>query len=175
MIKCTSFWGHNYETKKEIENDHEVTFKQCEKCGHRKNYRYSGEESIEYEIYTITAPFGVLYTNKHGLIDGHYSGFIFHSGYINGSISTELDETYIVKYMDKNELKTKKFDALNTSLIVDGKFCLEKKYNVRYKKEAEEKWVVNYKLDSDWSSTWIIHIPKLPELDQKMTTKYMGD
>lgn len=175
MVKCKSFWGHDYQHHTEEENGHNISFDWCWKCGDRKNDRYSEYESIEYEIYTITAPFGIIYNNLHGSISGHSSGFLFFfSGSVQGSISTDLEETYIIKYMDGNELKTKKYDAFKKSIVVDGKLCLEHKFRVDYRKDEKGRWFEHYRYDSDWSGEWIIHLPKLPEIE-KMTTKYPED
>lgn len=173
MVKCKSFWGHDYRRKTEDENGHKVSFDLCKKCGHRKNDRYEEYQSEEFEIYTLTAPFGILYGKTSGRISGSYEGFIFHSGSLSGSFSSELEEQYIVKYMDGNELKTKVFKAKDTSLVVDGKLCLENKFRVAYKKDDSGEWVerTRYGYKTDWGGGWIIHISELPDVE-KMTQDY---
>lgn len=170
--KCTSFWGHNYQNNIKEEDGHKVKFLRCSNCGHEKDHYYTGDtEHDKFPIYMITAPFGVLYGDVHGSISGSCSGFIFCSGYIGGSISTKLEEAYIVKYMDGNNLKTKKFYSERTALIVDGELYLEHWQKAVYKKNEAREWVQDYIRYS--SHEWAIHITELPEVE-KLTTKYTG-
>lgn len=165
--KCTGFWnGHESERIEEIDTEgRTVHYNRCKKCGERLtdgSEWAEKKEEVEFPIYVCTAPFGVLALDISGSISGHSSGFLtFNSGMFNGSIRSDIEEKYIVKYMDGQYLKTKTFDAEDTSLIVDGRFCLTCVKETHWNMENGE-WKKTYSYVYD--HTMSIHIPELPKL-----------
>lgn len=106
----------------------------------------STQKSMFYPIYHATAPFGVLWRDVEGR-------FIFGSGYI----TTELVETYIIKYMIGDALHTKTFDATVHALIVDGSFVLEEQIV-----ETTYPITLFEVVQSQTTEGYVIHIPFLP-------------
>jgi len=85
--------------------------------------------------------------------------------FIGGSFSEE--ETYVIKYLVGNELRTKTFKANKMSLIVDGNFQLEKVFNRIYRRSFGRDPVLQDEIIS-----WRVHIPYLPELNATMTREF---
>ena len=164
--KKGGFWGHDSERKQEVDSEgRTIHYYVCSKCGERlTDYSEYAEKTveIEFQIYVCTAPFGVLSRDLSGSISGQNSGFLtFNSGSFNGSIHGELEEKYIVKYLDGKLLKTKTFDAETTDIIIDGRFCLTCDKEIRYEKKNGE-WVESYTYLRDYDLE--LHIPELPKL-----------
>jgi len=111
-----------------------------------------------HEMYTVTAPFGVIYVNQ----TGDMSGSLF---YTKGSFESTLSETYIAKYMEGNQLRT---ITTNTPIIVDGNFTLQEHITI-----IEYKNSIYHEIKSNKTTTeWIIHIPSLPSLNQTLNNDY---
>lgn len=70
---------------------------------------YNTETS--YEIWDAQAPIGHFWVNEHGSFSGNV---IFVSGKLQG----DLQESYIVKYLDNGELKTKMFSSTDSHVHV---------------------------------------------------------
>lgn len=163
--KKDGFWGHNPEDRTETDSEGRlVHFQICLNCGERLEPDSEWAEKTierEYPIYVCTAPFGVLSRDLSGEIAGSSSGFLtFNSGSIHGSLNSDLEETYIVKYLDGNLLKTKSFTAEKTDIIVDGRFCLTCDERIQYKQENGE-----LKETYRYTYTYLrLHIPSLPKL-----------
>lgn len=126
------------------------------------------EVSTYYNCYRVTAPFGVFAIEGEGSISGFL--IVFH-----GSFDFEMTEKYVTKFFDGAELKTKIFNAEETSLIIDGTFRLEK-LEVRkwiHTKDGTPLREYNggYKgsYDSLVSRNWKIHLPFLPKTNQTTT------
>lgn len=140
-----------------------------------------------WNIYHITAPFGIIYVDIEG------SGSILFS-----RITSNLEEVYIVKYIDGNLLKTLQFNTMETPLIVDGTFCLEHiitetaKYEVGTGENGsdrfigwEDDWLPDYEERANYTTPtwgdawytrkefWKIHSPELPILNSTMTKDYI--
>lgn len=116
--------------------------------------------AVEYPIYHVTAPFGILWIETTG-----GGRFIFGCGGFD--IDSQMSEEYIVKYMAGNELRTKIFDATKVSVIPDGTFQLEKvtrHENVRYLSGRIDQYNLGV--------TWYIHVPFLPKMNQTVTTEW---
>lgn len=115
----------------------------------------SSETSITevyHPIYTVTAPFGVIWVDTIGEI----SGGLF---YTSGSMNSYLSESYIAKYLDGNLLRTV---TTNSSIVVDGNFTLEEKITTTHLLNNFWNWNKTGKVVTDW----IIHLPSLPEVNQ---------
>jgi len=115
----------------------------------------SSYESKNYDLYYVSAPFGILWRDTSGI-------FIFASG----TIQTDLKETYIVKYLVENQLYTMQFDANKNALIVDGSFILEE----RTEFIQRSHWLWGESMLKG-KTTFYIHIPILPPTNGT-TTKY---
>jgi len=116
-----------------------------------------GFETRYYDIYNLKAPFGIFWT------EGGMSGnIIYFRGY------TEMVENYVVKYFDGNELKTKIFNAEETSIVVDNTLRLEQLDSYTedgwwWYRSHHRRYNV-YPIDK-----WIIHIPYLPDINTTLT------
>ena len=161
--------GHDYK-ENEYTDDDGVVWKEtkCTRCGDI-NYRQGKRIIIkEYPIYMCTAPFGVLFSKTSGQFSGTFNGMLtFNSGRMSGSIDTHLEEKYIVKYLDGNQLKSKSFDAKTAKVFIDGdKLLLKVELEESYQPELYHTDNPEYQSDSYWS----IHIPKLPDVDELTKT-----
>ena len=157
-------WGHNYERNKYIdENGITWNERKCTKCGDIE-YKH-GVKTIQkdYPIYMCTAPFGVLFNKLSGEITGTFNGVLtFNNGSLTGSINTQLEEKYIVKYLDGNQLKSKTFDAKTAPIFIGGKqLILQVELQESYHPELHHTDNPEYQSDRYWS----IHIPELPDVE----------
>ena len=144
-----------------------VTTRYCKICGEVSYESAEKTEEKAHPIYMCTAPFGVLSRDFSGNLSGESSGVLtFNSGSLRGSFDSKLEETYVVKYLDGNRLKTKTFEAEKTDIIIDGRFCLTHPVEISYKKK-DGKWVERYRYDKDYYME--LHLPELPKLSQATT------
>lgn len=113
----------------------------CEQ-GHQTKTTY-------YDVYHAEAPFGVLWVKTRG-------SFVFGCG----SISSQLKESYIIKYWIGNELHSVTLDAEKHPIIVDGTFKLE----------YHEVICFNNCRKAYRNTGWIgLHIPDLPPINETVT------
>jgi len=116
-------------------------------------------EPSNYEVYYAEAPFGILWrsTTAGNLIFG------------NGR-TTSLQETYIIKFWDENNLlQSMTIDASNCGIAVDGSFKLtiaHKNY-ATYPFPAKPTWE-NYQQFYGYRDriVVILHLPGIPEMNQ---------
>lgn len=123
---------------------------------------YTQYEKIEgsFPIYYAEVPNGKIWVD----IEGH---FVLGCG----SIDSSLKETYIIKYLDGNELKTYQADATTNSLIIDGTFKLER---ISYLYRLTTFFGITF--DGNLRESipqWRIHIPALPIINQTSSWTYM--
>jgi hypothetical protein len=119
------------------------------------------ETSTYHEMYSVTAPFGVIWVNQAGEINGG----LF---YTHGSLESSLTESYVAKFVVGNELRTITTDK---PLIIDGNFTLEEKITTRHSQSLV--WS-NVSINPDNVTTsWIIHIPSLPQNNQTANGDYI--
>jgi len=119
-----------------------------------------------YQIYRVTAPFGVFAVEGQGEIGGLF--IVFY-----GSYSIELTEQYVVKYFDGDELKTKIFDATTVSIVIDETFTLEQIFTEEYRFDRGTGECLEPTDDSRYKETiWRIHLPFLPGIN-KTTTEWI--
>ena len=114
--------------------------------------------STFYDIYRVTAPFGVFIVEGHG--EGGGCIIVFH-----GEFDFEMMEQYVVKYFDGNEVKTGIYNAEETPLVVDGTLRLERivtKKTSFWKSTGDVKWVEDSYL---WNYQYKVHIPFLPNTE----------
>jgi len=124
--------------------------------------------NIFYDVYYAEAPFGVLWVETEGSF-GFAFTFVFGFGY--GTIRSNLQETYIVKYLIGDELHSIKLDAEQYPIIIDGTFRLEvqgwQRRNTLFNSNATWR---DYALDSyrppDRDQIIGLHIPALPPINQ---------
>jgi len=116
-----------------------------------RGYYNEYEESQYYDLYYVDAPFGVLWVDVEGR-------FIFASG----TLDSELQETYIVKYFINGELHSTTFLANKITVVADGTFRLEK---VIPYYDMEKLWGMQKHIkDPSRKIWWRIHIPSFPEV-----------
>lgn len=131
--------------------------------GATTEFRHVPYPGPRYEIYHVTAPFGVLYSNEHGT-------FL--------ASTTEASEAVLVKYYDGSELKAiKDIDITKDSyrrgedirILVDGEFYLEREMIY------QESYRNGKMIDSeyDYLGDWVLHLPALPMPDYNRTTDYI--
>jgi len=115
-------------------------------------------ESEYWDLYYVEAPFGYMWVETRG-------AFVFGCG----RISSELHESYIIKYFDGDELLSKTMFAEETAVVVDETFRLEKE--LTYNK-VKNLWRPMYIEKNPIRERYIIHIPYLPEIDQRWGGEY---
>ena len=118
--------------------------------------------TAEYPVYSVTAPFGIL------VLEGNA---VFLSG-------TDLDteEVYIVKYLDGNILRTRRLNAEETGVVIDGTFKIVEFKMCEYI-TVNGRTQITMQLDYDdynSRSYSVLHIPALPTPDMNMTSWYIG-
>lgn len=110
------------------------------------NYEYSTRSEL-YDIYTAECPDGYYWVDIEG------RGVLFRS-----YITSDLKETYTIKYWINNEIHTKMFESTEEPLIIDGTFLLEKIIKVtRYYEFGELQNTMESTID------WKIHLPTVEE------------
>lgn len=97
------------------------------------------------EIYSLEAPFGILYRDSHG-------SFLY--------MRTDVSEDYTIKYFSNGKLKTIFLDAEYTDVVVDGTCRL-----IQYGKRLG---IITMRDRGNWD----IHIPYLPEVGNLPTEDY---
>jgi hypothetical protein len=170
--KKHGFWeGHDEVTKEEV-NAEGITIhtRYCKTCGEIFHEYAEKKEEKEYPIYMCTAPFGVLSRDFSASLQGSSSGILtFNSGNFHGSLNSKLEEVYIVKYLEGNLLKTKTFEAEDTDIIIDGRFCLTAPILISYDK-VDGKWIERYRYVDNYELS--LHLPELPKLGNNTTQKF---
>ena len=135
------------------------------------NVTYSREYSSNtYPMYSITAPFGVIYTDTSGSVSGYNSLFF---GSISGSMSTQASEDYVAKYMVDDRLYSITVEAKDNPIVVDGNFSIT--VNVYETYTWNTYWDVPSLRDPRYEATftkYVIHIPELPKIEQSLTKDY---
>lgn len=99
----------------------------------------------EYTVWDCSAPFGHYYTNINGF-------FVFGSG----SIDSEFQEAYVIKYLIGNELKTIIFTSTDPTLKVifqEGEPHLVEEW------EQVEWFQVFTTHDRGYGSSWTLYLP----------------
>ena len=113
------------------------------------------DRTVEHDLWYAKAPFGVCYSD----VSGH---FIWGSG----SISSDVGESYMLKYWEGDQLKSMTVDASTTSIVVDGKFQIEQTYSVKH--------FVIMNQDVSTLKTIILHLETLPENISGLDTSGYG-
>jgi len=118
---------------------------------------YSVVDIMYYDLYRVTCPFGVWHTSG--------SGSVF---LLAAEFNLDLKESYVIKYFDGRFLKTEIMDARDVSIIVDGSFRLEKITTVHMGKF----WFL-YPMHIHNETSFIIHLPYLPTINETMTNDWI--
>jgi hypothetical protein len=122
---------------------------------------------VSYPIYRATVPFGVF------TLEQSATGFL-----VWFSASGSISETYYIKYMDGNQLKTVEFPARDMPLTVDGTFCYQvisyKIQNLNYYGDIISESIVTTDFLHTTPKTDIsVHIPYLPNASENMTNGWV--
>jgi hypothetical protein len=123
--------------------------------------------SNTYDIYSVTAPFGMVYRDTSASMHG--SVFLF-AGAFSGSMNTQVSENYATKYMIGDELHSITCKASDTPIKIDGNFTITINYYKHY--SWNTYWNVKSTHDDTFSYGYIIHLPSLPQLNQTLTDDY---
>lgn len=110
-------------------------------------------ESNYYEMYHVTAPFGVIWVEQTGSFRGSFLAF-------SGKLNSELVNSYVVKFMVGNELQTV---ITEKPLVIDGTFTLEEKTSTPI---FQNKLFYNTASYGDSITEWIVHLPSLPSVNK---------
>lgn len=106
-------------------------------------------ETVSYEVYYAECPFGILWVETRG-------SFIFASG----TLQSNLQESYIVKYYVGDELHTVNLKAEEYPIIIDGTFGME--YKVTYTR--------SFLFGGEWKYWYrravALHIPAIPLMNK---------
>lgn len=116
------------------------------------HYEYYSENAL-YDLYYVDAPFGTVWIDIEGR-------FFLLSGYI----TSDLKESYTVKYFNGNKLHSKMVEAEETAVIADGTFQYE--VTTIYEEYYQFGEYVEREI---WNQNYTIHIPQLPVLNQNTT------
>jgi len=119
---------------------------------------YSVGYQVEYQsLYYTQAPFGILYADTSGSINGNFI-------WISGSISTSLGEAYVIKYWQNGELLSTTLPANQVPIVVDGTFRLETNYTINQHQPIINLFGLGKGsiYNSTDSPTYILHLPSLP-------------
>ena len=162
------YWGHEITNKKYTdENGVEWSERSCERCDLVELKRGKKKIYKDYPIYMCTAPFGIIYGSISGTLRGTYGGMLsFNNGSISGSINSTLEEKYIVKYLDGDQLKTKTFDADDANVIIGQKDELVLTVELEESYETNGNLYHTDRPEYQNDRYWTIHIPELPKVDQ---------
>lgn len=105
----------------------------------------------DHEVYRVIAPFGIIWTKGRA---------VFLSG-----TQFDMNEKYVIKYLDGNELKTVIQSAEEVSIVIDGTLKLSEYRYMQYNRNTGEILDENY-LDA---KQFQLYIPALPEMNQTLT------
>lgn len=122
-------------------------------------------QSVFYSLYTVDAPFGILWRET----TGSASIFIVFG---TARLDTSLQETYNVKYFtDENniQMQTLQLKATDTTVMGDGKFSLEYRVTVT---SVINPVYGNLTNSAERRVEYIIHIPKFPDVGSGITEEY---
>ena len=125
--------------------------------------KYKTVKTVNYDIYSVSAPFGFIWRDVEASGGGNFLGF-------SAAMNSELQETYIIKYMIGDELHSMTMIADKSVIKIDNQFCLERTETITTK--MFNYWNISLS-EPDVRVDYRIHLPKLPDLSTNITDKWI--